>query len=361
MKFGVAYDLRNPRKWLTPFNALYQECVNQTSAVEELGYDSIWVCEHHYSEDDGWIPAGLTLAAAVAARTQRVKIGTYVIALPFHDPVRVAEQVTVLDYISNGRIRLGVAVGYRVQEFKTHGIDRKERGARLEEGIDIIKRCWTEERFSYEGKFNRFTDLAFYPRPVQVPHPPIYVGAQTASAIRRAARLGCHLLPLGSQGTHQVYTDALRENGRDPSQYEFATMYLYSPIVTRDPDATWKTYREQLLYRLDWYDRWYNEAADLPKNQLQLLADASERERRERAAIMTPEQCVAFMTKFLANTPCTEMVLWAGYPGIPLSVSFQWLELFAKEVMPHFRHTVGGYAVNPAKAGERRSTMLASS
>jgi alkanesulfonate monooxygenase SsuD/methylene tetrahydromethanopterin reductase-like flavin-dependent oxidoreductase (luciferase family) len=345
MRFGLAYDLRNPRQWLVPFNRLYREFLDQTERVEALGYDSLWVSEHHYSGDDGWIPAGLTLTAAVAARTKRMRLGSWIIALPLHDPVRVAEQITVLDYISNGRIRLGVALGYRVQEFRIHGMDRAERGPRLDEGLEVIRKCWTEETFSFKGRFNNLTDMQFYPKPIQIPHPPIYMGAQTPGAIRRAARLGCHLLPLGGLNAYEIYTDALRRYGRDPNEYEVHTLIsMQSPIVTADPDATWAKWKERILYRLEWYDRWYNEAADLPKEQLARMANLETQRERARQSVMTSEQCRNMVGEFLRKVPCTEIVLWGCYPGVPLEVSYEWVELFATEVMPHFQNAIGHYS-----------------
>lgn len=344
MRFGLAYDLRNPRKWAVPFNRLYQDFLAQCEVVEALGYDSVWISEHHYSTDDGWIPAGLTLTAAVAARTRRVKIGSWIIALPLHDPVRVAEQVTVLDYISDGRIRLGVALGYRVAEFRAHGIDRSERGGRLDEALEVIRKCWTEESFSYDGRFYKLRDLAFYPKPIQVPHPPIYMGAQTHGAIRHAARVGCHLLPLGGQDAYETYSKALCDFGRNPMEYEFNTMAsMYSPIVCTDPDATWSRWKEQIMYRLESYSRWYHEAGDLAAVQLQRMADSEGQLERARRSVMTPEACVAFLSEFFERIPCTEVVLWGCYPGIPLAVSGEWHQLFAHDVMPRLRNAVGRY------------------
>src|SRR3990172_9050885 len=168
INFGVAYTFRNPPQWRIPFPVLYQEHLRQIVRAEELGYDTVWLTEHHFLED-GYSSALLPIAAAIAARTERIRIGTSVMLLPLHDPLRVAEDAATVDILSNGRLDLGLGQGYRVEEFEGFGISRAERGPRLEEGIGIIRRAFTERNFTHEGRFYQYRNVTVTPEPVQKP------------------------------------------------------------------------------------------------------------------------------------------------------------------------------------------------
>ena len=190
MKFGLMYDFRNPEPWRRPFPELYRATLDQIARVDELGYDNVWLTEHHFV-DDGYNPSVLTAAAAIAARTSRIRIGSFVLLMPFHDPVRVAEDCAAVDIWSNGRFDFGVGQGYRAEEFAALCIPREERSARLAEGVDLIKRLWTEDRVSFAGRFSQVEGLTLSPKPVQKPHPPIWIGAahRESRRARRASRL----------------------------------------------------------------------------------------------------------------------------------------------------------------------------
>ena len=132
----------------------------------------------------------LTFLAAVAVRTERLRVGTGIFQLPVHHPVRVAEQVATIDQLSAGRISLGVGLGWWPLEYEVHGSDFRQRGARLDEALRILKLVWSEEHTSFEGRFWSFPELTVHPRPVQQPHPPLWVAGVADAAVDRAARLG---------------------------------------------------------------------------------------------------------------------------------------------------------------------------
>jgi len=163
MKFGVMFDFRNPAQWHRPDPALYKAQLDEIARLDELGYDNIWLTEHHFVED-GYNPSVLPLAAAIAVRTSRMRVGKFVLLLPFHNPVRVAEDAIAVDILSNGRFDLGVGQGYRAEEFAALKIPRAERSARLDEAIDLIHRLFTEREVSFEGKYNRVAGMTLYPR-----------------------------------------------------------------------------------------------------------------------------------------------------------------------------------------------------
>ena len=219
VKVGYQLDFRNPPGSALSFRDLYNESLAQVEAAEQLGFDSIWLTEHHFT-DDGYLPALMPAAAAIAARTTRVSIGTYVLLAPFWHPLKLAEDAAFVDVISGGRLRLGIGLGYRAEEFEGFGVPRAQRLGRTLETIEILKQAWTGERFSFEGKYFQFRNVRVLPRPVSEPHPELLWGAgaakqyaapPTRSWIRMRRRTaGNRHLPRSAQG---------RRQGRRPLQH----------------------------------------------------------------------------------------------------------------------------------------------
>src|SRR5580704_7912821 len=218
MKFGYMIDFRNPPGSGIEFAQLYSEMFHQIEFIESAGFDSVWLTEHHFT-DDGYMPAIMPMLSAVAARTHRISVGTYVLLAPFYHPLRLAEDAAVIDVISNGRLRLGIGTAYRAEEFAGFELSRRQRLGRTLETVEIMRRAWTGERFSFTGKHFNFKDVRVLPRPVSRPHPELLWGGMTTKAIERGAELGlgfaCNL------GRHQldIYRNAMRAHGKDPAAY----------------------------------------------------------------------------------------------------------------------------------------------
>lgn len=165
--FGLHFSCQSPeQRW----RELYECTVEQAALGEELGYSSVFAAEHHFLED-GWIPAPMVLLGGISAVTSSIAIGTDVVVLPLHHPVTIAEQSTVLDLLSNGRFRLGVAIGWRDEEFRGFGVEKSERVARLESGVEFIRRLFTDESVTFQSDHYDVTDLSLMPQPVQDPIP----------------------------------------------------------------------------------------------------------------------------------------------------------------------------------------------
>jgi alkanesulfonate monooxygenase SsuD/methylene tetrahydromethanopterin reductase-like flavin-dependent oxidoreductase (luciferase family) len=218
-----------------PLPDLYRDHLEEAVLAEELGFDCVWVSEHHFAPDC-WNPAPFAFLGAVAARTARVRLGTYVLLLPLHNPLRVAEDVAVLDNISQGRIDLGVGVGSSPEEFRTFGIPVENRLGRTFEALRIIERCFAGERFSHQGKYYNFPDIHLTTRPVQRPGPPILVAAMGEQSVEWTARRGYGMAAGAGRG-HDRYLDALRRYGRDPATVPIASVPLRVHVAERREQA----------------------------------------------------------------------------------------------------------------------------
>lgn len=216
--------------------------------AEDLGFDSIWVRDHivvptrtassyPYSDTGvasfvGELPycEALATLAYLAASTQRVRLGTHVLVLPYRHPVLTAKMVATIDYLSGGRLILGVGAGWLEEEFTAVGQPHfRERGAVTDECIRLFKELWTRDEPSFHGRYYQVSDVKFYPKPVQKPHPPIWVGGHSHPAMRRAATLGDGWMPIGLRGPVGLRPEELEER--------IAQLRDMATRAGRDPDA----------------------------------------------------------------------------------------------------------------------------
>ena len=181
LRIGVVYDFRNPPDSGIETPRLYAEILDQVAWLDGLGLDLVWFTEHHFV-DDGYLPSWTPVAGAMAARTKRVRFSSDICLLPFNHPIRLAEDLAVLDNLSGGRVELGVGMGYAPHEFRGFGIPIPQRLSRTEEGIAVLRRCFTGERFSYHGTRYQFDDVVIRPRYVQPGGPPLWIAAMSAAA-----------------------------------------------------------------------------------------------------------------------------------------------------------------------------------
>jgi probable F420-dependent oxidoreductase len=335
MQFGLLYDFRNPPPWQVPFPQLYAETFEQIRAAEALGFDSIWVTEHHQI-DDGYLPSVLPAAAAIAAITQRVRIGTCVLLLPLHHPVRVAEDGAIVDVISNGRFIFGPGLGYKLDEFAAYGIDRRYRPSLMDESMEIITRAWTEDGFDFDGKRFSLRDVRLTPKPAQQPRPPIWMAARAEPALRRAVRFADGVIAVGSPALIRQFRELVAEAGKDPQQAVVAV--LRSAVISDDPARTAQEIAPFVEWRGRNYAEWYGEAGDLP-------SDLTWRSRvraggADSPATATPATTAAAVVEEVAALEAMGVncvIYFATLPGYPPAKMLPTWEAFAKEVIPRFR------------------------
>jgi alkanesulfonate monooxygenase SsuD/methylene tetrahydromethanopterin reductase-like flavin-dependent oxidoreductase (luciferase family) len=328
MKFGYMLDFRNPESSKLEFGRFYSAMFRQIEFLESAGFDSLWLTEHHFV-DDGYLSSVMPMLAAIAARTTRLSLGTYVLLAPFYHPLRLAEDAAMIDVISNGRLRLGIGMGYRDEEFDGLQVSKKHRLSRTLETIEILRRAWTGERFSFEGKHFQFRDVRVLPRPKSQPHPELLWGGMTAKAIQRGAELGlsfaCNL------GRHQVeiYRNELRRLGKDPAAFSIVNSRIV--YITDSAEQAWADIEPAAMYQAALYGKWLSAANP---GQRWIQPDANQ--LRHSSIIGPPEIVRQRIAEVIATSGATEIILITQLPGLAPEQAMRSLERFAGEVLPHF-------------------------
>ncbi len=314
---------------------VYAETFEQIVLAEQLGLELCWFTEHHFLAD-GYLPNFVPVAGAAAALTTKMRFSTDICLLPFRHPVRLAEDLAILDNISNGRMELGVGMGYAIGEFEGFGIPRPNRVSLTEECIEVLRLALSGERFSFSGKRYNFSNLRVTPDPVQTGGPPLWMGATSRASALRAARFDTHLLPQGARAeVLDPWADALRATNRDPSQYRMGV--IRGVFVTDDPEREWADIAKAERYRRDVY-------IDLIKASKDFIMGGRPEGPRTPIplnplvwTVGSVEHCVEELGALMANHGLTDLVTWGGPPGLPPSAMNASLERFAEQVVPQLR------------------------
>lgn len=315
-----------------------ERCVDETTAeaqlAESCGFDAMFFGEHH-QDRDGFLPSPLIVSTAIAARTTRLKVGTSVLLLPLYHPVHVAEDVATLDIVSHGRVILGVGLGYQPADFAMFNVPQHERVGRFAESVEIIRHCWSGERFSYPGKYYQLNEVQMLPRPVQRPAPPLWIGGWVPSAIRRAARLGdawvsSPSMPLDTmRAVTQQYRDEATAAGREP-----CVILMRDAWVAQSRDEAERVYGPEVLAAYKYY--WRNNAEAF--RTIQSEADFTlDNLARDRLILGTPEACVQQLHRWheALGTNYVLMRLRHAHSGGPAHTEImKAIELFGARVVP---------------------------
>jgi probable F420-dependent oxidoreductase len=341
MRFGLGqFTLQKP-PWDPRSHAeIYADFLRIAELAEELGFDSIWLAEHH-GASDGYIPSLLTMLSAVAARTDRLELGTAVMLAPFHDPIRVAEDAAVVDLISKGRLNLGLGLGWAQHEYEMFGVDAHGRGQRLGEFVQVLRAAWTQDRFDFDGRFLHAKDVMVRPQP----QPPIriWLGGNDERALRRAAVLADGHFPpstsspqAGVERAKHIVT--LRRELGVEGPYRYG---MFLPIgLGADADEAWASIRDGLLHVRGAYALWAGGERDV--TNAATVAASFEGPTREGALCGTPEDVVG------ALRPAIVEIDTLGFEdafvsaiivtvGMPYEVAASRLKLYAERVMAPLR------------------------
>jgi alkanesulfonate monooxygenase SsuD/methylene tetrahydromethanopterin reductase-like flavin-dependent oxidoreductase (luciferase family) len=346
MQFGLFSPFRNPPQWRVPWPEFYESQLRQAEVGEDLGFDQFWLSEHHFLPD-GWSPSLFPIAGAVANRTKTIRFGTFVILLPLgKHPVQVAEDAATIDILSNGRFDPGVGLGYRVPEFKGFGIPREERPGRMEEQLAILNLAFTQEKFSFSGKYYDLEDVMMMPRPVQEGGPPIWTAIMSKVAAERAARYGTHAGINAGENIQPYYDEVLAKHGKGPSDHHVRRFRLVYVAPTRD--QAWDEVQDHAHYTMAGYHDWLSEAADVKwfKETMSVSSFPPPEKLRDTSGLTffqmpivvgTPDDAIEEIERSMKATRVTHSCMWMQLPGLEPRKTEACMKLFADEVMPHFR------------------------
>ncbi len=331
LRLGVVYDFRNPPESGMRTQDLYAAVMEQVTWLDQLGLDLVWFTEHHFV-DDGYLPSWIPVAAAMAARTSHVRFSCDVCLLPFNHPIRLAEDLAVLDNLSGGRVEIGVGMGYAPHEFRGFGFPVSRRVSLTDEGLEVLTRAFTGERFSFAGKRYQFEDVKITPGFVQPGGPSLWVAAMAPAGAARAAAFGANLLPQGPRGGGlDPWRAALTASGRDPAHYRVGI--IKSCLVTDDRDRDWPAVREGERRRMAVYSQ-FREAAGGHGG----VAGITEEARIPQTWVVgTVDECVAELAAFIREYGLTDVVTWGVPPGMRPDQMAPSLERFARDVAPRLR------------------------
>ena len=317
---GLRYDLRAPAFAGVTHAELYAACLDQCAWAEARGFDVVALSEHH-GVDDGYVSAPVTLAAAIAGRTKRLQINIAAVLVPLHDPVRLAEQLAVVQLVSGGRLSLVAGMGYRDEEFQMAGVDRRHRGRLLDEYVRVMRQAWSGEPFEWRGRTVRAT-----PAP---PSPPmVLIGGSTAKAARRAARLHAGFFPaIADAELAAAYEDECARQG--------FTGFVVMPggpgfvHVSNDPERDWARIAPHALYDAQTYAAWQPPGQ---RSQVHVAGNTLDELRRSGVyRVVTPDECLALAEEY------GRVLLHPLMGGLSPALAWESLELFERAVLPRLR------------------------
>ena len=326
LRFGVCYDFRNPSNSGISMPDLYGQVLDQIVWLDQIGLDQVWFTEHHFV-DDGYLPSWIPVASAAAARTSRIRFSSDICLLPFNHPVRLAEDLAVLDNLSNGRVEIGIGMGYAPHEFAGFGMPVGRRVSLTDEGLDVLRLCFTGQKFSYKGRRFEFNDVVIKPGYVQEGGPPLWVAAMSEAGALRASHCDCNLLPQGSRDQAlDPWREDLIESGRDPEDYRVGI--IKAVLVTEDRDKDWPRVRDSERYRMQLYSKFFAES-NTPYGEGEHIP--------QTWVVGTVDECVAELTQFITDYGITDIVTWGSPPGLNPEAMNQSLEAFTTQVVPRLR------------------------
>lgn len=325
MHVGLYFDMRNPPRWHRPWPNLYAQALERVVEAERLGLRSAWFSEHHLFED-GYLPQPLLVAAAAAARTTRMRLGTSILVAPLRSALDIAEQAAVVDILSGGRVELGLGAGYRIPEFEAFGVDVDRRFELLRKRAVEIRSLWDRGIVT--------------PPPIQ-PRPPIWIGARGPVLTTAAGRTGEGLMTLDA-GAFDHYRRAVDEAGHPPQTARVAGPV--NLILADDPDAAWRQVKPHLAYQWETYRRYGAEDRRGDRGAAALRATDSFDPDSLRSPgpamnppqfdVVTPAEAIRRMRAWLEPLPVVHAYFWSSIAGMPDALAERHLELLASEVAP---------------------------
>ncbi len=308
LQLGIFLDFRNPPPWQRPWVDHYRYHLDLIAEAERLGSGSVWVSEHH-NFPDGYLPQPLTMAAAIAVRTSRMRIGTAIVQAPIRHPVHLAEEIAVVDLLSGGRLEVGLGAGYSAEEFALFDTDGERLLSRTEQVYRRVRQLLDGDGVT--------------PGPAQRPFP-LWLGFHGKVGARHAGQLGAGLLDL-TPATVAEYLLGWEEAGRDRAGAAVAG--VVDVVVADDPEHTWQRVLPHYLYQLNTYRR-ARGRADVPASEIgDRQAVSRPSGTAVRLAVLSMEEAVELFRERTAGVPAAHVYTWGTVAGMPEEIAYRHLEL----------------------------------
>jgi natural product biosynthesis luciferase-like monooxygenase protein len=349
MKFGLHFQV----PCYGPQSAVqrYRDTLDQAVHAEALGFESVWPVEQHFIPDLSIMPAPMLLLAAMAERTQRLRLGIAIVLLPLSHPLRVAEEIATLDVLSNGRVEFGIGRGSVPTHFSGFGVPQAESRDRFLEAIDLITRAWTNERVSFRGRFFDVDNICVVPKPVQRPYPPIRVAANSVDTFQLMGELGYPIFAAAQVNPfHKIreylplYREARRAAGHPDNGGEDVT--ILTPLhVGRSKAEIRQDLEPSVKHLLQTASSLYRS-----RDSQQIIGDSRIQQLAERMGRLdydkfseamgifdTPDACLERLRQLQQEFNTDRVICWFNPGGmVPHERVMRSMELFATEVMPRF-------------------------
>lgn len=327
---------------------VFHQTLEEIELADDLGFDSVWLAEHHFSRY-GLLGNPLNFGMAVAARTKRITIGTAVLVLPFYDPIRLAEDIAAIDVLSRGRVEIGVGRGYQPSEFQGFGVSVEESHQRFKEALEIIRLALSEEVWSYEGEIFKYENMTTYPRPHTPGGPRILMATVSPESFKARGALGEAIItspnftPLGiMKRNFDLYRQAMTENGHDVEEADLPFMQQAwaghgEEGLTEAATAAYTYYRS-----LTKYIPGSEEALEAEKEYYEKVAQninllTLEQTLTHGGNFGTPQRVIETIEQLQEELGITHYIAWLRIPHLERSAALASMETFASEVMPYFR------------------------
>jgi hypothetical protein len=324
MRLTLRFDMRQPDP-AADRAALYRAMIDICEWADGLGFEEVFIGEHHGAED-GYIPQPIVLASAVASRTRQIKLHISALLVTMHHPLQLAESLAVLDQVSNGRLRITAGMGYRPHEFEMFGVDITKKLRIYLDTIAVLQKAWTGEPFEFEGRTVRVT-----PTPVQKPGPKIIMGGSVEAAAVRAAKLGFDFMP-GHPALFESYKQELARLGK-PAPPPLPNQGPNFLFVTDDPDRDWPIVGPHVLYTTNSYAQWATERGS-GSTLYRLLDDIAQLRTQDIFQVVTSEGCVAYAKSL---EPHGELQFQPLFGGLDPALAWRSLKMFERDVLPRLR------------------------
>jgi alkanesulfonate monooxygenase SsuD/methylene tetrahydromethanopterin reductase-like flavin-dependent oxidoreductase (luciferase family) len=320
-----------------PYDVYYKQVLEQVQLAEELGWECFMFNEHHFLGYGGLVANPAVLLAAAAARTSKIRLGPCIAILPLRHPLHSAEDYAMVDAISGGRLEFGIGSGNTEMDYKVFGVTRENDRERLREAVDVILKTWGNDRVSHSGGFWTFDELTLYPRPIQQPHPPIWVAGTSAEGLGWAGRQGYHIMTVGHphppekvRSGVEAWKRGLIEAGFDPNEKH--CQFHVRTHVNESADKA-RSIAMAAVTRYDEISRIGRRSLTVAPGEYDwdlMLATG-------RNNYGTPEQCIENIYNAMKNYYFDTLTTTFNFGGIPHPKILKSMRLFAKEVMPAFR------------------------